>query len=624
MISPTRLAWLKAFGAASLLLGASLAVASDDDRDVIHAYDVQLLAKATPDECYGGIGATYEAYADGCSYGRLPKVNQAYIWGLTRTSRDLWMGTVANVNCLVEGGYLGSTNAYETPSWACEFGQSSFRNTFAPSLPATIGDWRPSRILRQSLKGGAVIDAGATMDVAGKARLQATLGLRSAGTHRDVVFLAGPALNQQALNLFAFNAKSGAFIGSHTLAGYKNIRKWIVAGGELYTTAGRVDGTGALIKWAGSTAQPFTFNEVGSLPSEGAELTTHKGRLYVATWPNINPANPAWAGVFHTGNLPKKGGLPASVAPLTQLWDVRQYEPDPVIALSYGGGAIASFEGKLVWGTMHVPGVATQLHMARYGAYYDSLSGVERAVNLLGMLVGTQRAIALFSHGDEGTELLYGQRLLPAFSVAGGWTLAPNAAGLTPKHGCSGFNNPFNNYTWTMAKAGGSLFVGTMDFSYLLRGSVEGLLGDLGSPTAEQLAALRAQLLASPAMQGLQAYLQDNPQLLDQLGQSLANPGPVFSNTPDSPLAYGADLMRFDDLEQKALAVSRDGIGNFLNYGIRTMIGKGDTLYIGTANPMNLESLTNDSRPEGGWELLKIKLVDIEADDLDEDDSKED
>ncbi len=603
--------WLSALAAASLLLasGSSFADDRDADRDETHAYKLIQLAKATPDECYGGIGASYEAYNSGCSLGRLPKVNQSYVWGLAKTSTDLWLGTAANVNCLVEGGYLGSTSAYETASWACEFGQSGYRAAFAPSLPAVIGDWRPSQILRKPLSSGSLVNAGATMDVAGKTLLAKTLGLRSAGTHRNVVFLAGPALSQQAINLFAFDAKTKQFVGSFVLPGYKNIRKWIVAGNELYTTAGRVNGTGALIKWTGTLDAPFSFTEVGSLPSEGAELTEHKGRLYVATWPNIDPANPTWAGVFYTDVLPSRGGLPNSVGALTKLWDVRNYEPDPVVALSYGGGAIASFQGKLVWGTMHVPGAAPGIHLRKYAAYYDSLSSPERAVRQFLSLLGTYRALAIFSYDAGQTQLLYGQALLPAFNPGTySWSVVPNAAGLVPVHGLSGFNSPFNNYTWTMATTEHSLFVGTMDWGYLLRAQIQGILpAGLVPPTPEAFQALKAQVLAIPA---LQAWLTDHPELLNAIGEMVSNPGPVYPTNLASALASGADLMRFDSLDQKAVAVSRDGLGNYLNYGFRTMISADDTLYIGTANPMNLETLTNDARPEGGWELLKLKIED--------------
>ncbi|BDI05282.1 hypothetical protein [Sphaerotilus microaerophilus] len=590
-------------------LAASQAAAHDGDLDKTNPYQARVLAKAQPDECFGGVGATYEPYAaPGCTAPRVPKVNQAYVWGLAKTDTHLWIGTAPNVNCLVEGTYLSLTTPYQTASWACEFGSSGYRAMYAPALPAALGDWRPSRIHRHSLKDGSLADLGATMDVAGRQRLAATLGLRSAGTHRGVVILAGPAINQQGLNLFAFNAKTSAFLGSYTLPGYRNIRKWTVAGDELYTTAGRVNGSGAVIRWTGSVATPFQFVEVGTLPSEGAELTAHDGRLFVATWPNVDPLNPAWAGVFRSALLPRKGGLPASTGAFTQVWDVRQYEPDPVVALTYGGGAIASYQGKLVWGTMHVPGVATAAHLTANAAYYAGLDPAERTVRQIVAALLTQRAVALFSQDAVRTTLLYGSARLPAFNaVTKQWQLLPNAAGLTPQLGGSGFDNPFNNYTWTMATTKKSLFVGTMDWSYLLRSRLESLLPGLTSLTPTQWTDLRARLSAMPEVQG---FLADHPGLLDTAAAVTGAAAPVPAGPVDDRLANGADLMRFDRLDRKAVAVSRSGVGNFLNYGLRTMIASEGRLYIGSANPMNLETAQGDGRPDGGWELLELRLGD--------------
>lgn len=594
--------------AAGLATPASWAHHGDLDRE--HPFEARLLAKAKPDECFGGIGASYAPItATGCTAPRVPKVNQAYVWGLAKTDNDLWIGTAPNVNCLVEGGYLSLTSPYKTASWACEFGASGYRAMYAPAVPATIGDWRPSQILRRSLKDGSLADLGQTMDLPGRQRLAATLGLRSAGTHRGVVILAGPALNQLGLNLFAFNAKTSAFIGSYTLPGYRNIRKWLVAGDELYTTVGRVDGSGAVIRWAGSAAAPFQFTEVGSLPSEGAELTQHDGRLYVATWPNVNPAAPAWAGVFRSAALPRTGGLPASTLAFGQVWDVRQYEPDPVIALTYGGGAIASYQGKLVWGTMHVPFMATAAHLQANAAWYAGLDANERSLRQLLAALATHRAVAVFRQDATGTALLYGSARLPAFDPATHtWQIVPNRSNLRPTLGASGFDNPFNNYTWTMAATRKSLFVGTMDWSYLLRSRLEALLPGLTGLSAAQLDALKAQIAAQPAVQ---AFLADHPGLLDVITAAASGAGARVPGGPaDDRLANGADLMRFDRLDRPALAVSRSGLGNFLNYGLRTMIASGDRLYIGTANPMNLETAPNDGRPDGGWELLELRLKD--------------
>ena len=64
-------------------------------------YNLTRLAKAKPDECFNGIGQPYPV-GPPCAEGQ-SKVNQAYVWGLTRIGNDVWFGTGANVNCLVSG-----------------------------------------------------------------------------------------------------------------------------------------------------------------------------------------------------------------------------------------------------------------------------------------------------------------------------------------------------------------------------------------------------------------------------------------------------------------------------------------------------------------------------------------
>jgi hypothetical protein len=59
----------------------------------------------------------------------------------------------------------------------------------------------------------------------------------------------------------------------------------------------------------------------------------------------------------------------------------------------------------------------------------------------------------------------------------------------------------------------------------------------------------------------------------------------------------GADLIRFSDDDVRAESV--DGLGNNRNYGVRNMVTDGERLWIGTANPMNLD-------PKGGWERLQL------------------
>jgi hypothetical protein len=115
--------------------------------------------------------------------------------------------------------------------------------------------------------------------------------------------------------------------------------------------------------------------------------------------------------------------------------------------------------------------------------------------------------------------------------------------GQVPTYGSAGFDNVFNNYCWTMDVFNDALYVGTMDCSFLVLGLID----------------------PSEIPQGLE-------------------------------YEFGADLYR---MASEASAVSLDGMGNPMNYGIRTMVSDDNALYLGSANPMNLHE-------DGGWELIEL------------------
>lgn len=123
-----------------------------------------------------------------------------------------------------------------------------------------------------------------------------------------------------------------------------------------------------------------------------------------------------------------------------------------------------------------------------------------------------------------------------------------------------GFGNPYINYCWTMHTYHGELYVGTMDHSYLLDDFLDLLISD-----------------------PLMLIYIINIWLPQNIG----------------PRNFGADLFKFTYTTPQAIAVSQDGMGNPINYGIRTMITNSSSLFLGTANPMNLS-------PQGGWELIEL------------------
>src|SRR5262245_15072803 len=83
-------------------------------------------ARAKPDECFIAIGvnipfARPNATTGACNFG-VPKVNQAYLWAMAKTTNKIWFGTTANPQCIAQAALGGATgpSPYETPSAVCE------------------------------------------------------------------------------------------------------------------------------------------------------------------------------------------------------------------------------------------------------------------------------------------------------------------------------------------------------------------------------------------------------------------------------------------------------------------------------------------------------------------------
>ena len=599
---------------------------------------VERLAKARPDECFFGkqdpaiLPNVYDPdqTAD-CDHN---KVNQSYVWGMVKSGDDIWFGTGANVNCLVQASYLGQGGGYSlNDEYVCEFAYSQYIENLLADLPSfidtdnidiselpleIIGDWRPPKIYVYNTLTKTLTDKTPRINplfTYPETLLNATIGIRSAGTLGNVVIMAGPSA-LGGIDLYAFNASTGDYLGfgnlnalpGEDITAINNIRKWLTVDDVLYTTVGVTYAGGStggkVLRWTGSADNPFEFEVVGTLDSAGAELALHEGRLFVSTWAgsgemgapsdNNNPA-----GIFMSPIIPQ-GGLPASSADWDKVWSVTDYEPDPVMAATYGGGALVSFDGYLFWGTMHVPElsylsllgyIAEQAGSNRqvwfqdagtredhYNYYWDTYRYYREILRFM----ASQRAISIFrgkNFGQDGEaptiDLVYGQQELPVFSLTpdtiedsqeistygeevigrnivnfiAKFNFEPNnMGGAAPLHGPSGFGNAYNNYTWTMRVFDHQLYVGTMNSTMLLEDLI---------PTS--------------------------------LYQSYSR---------------GANLFRFANADAPAIPEHLYGVGNDTNYGIRTMVSD-DALYLGTANPMNLAK-DDQGKNIGGWELIKL------------------
>ena len=131
-------------GAIVLLLCGVARPAPAQPIDGLTTTNGALRAKATPDECFLGVGINFPFTKPPCRFGT-PKVNQAYVWAMTKAPGTIWFGTTANPQCLTQGGLASDPTQlrpYRTISAACEFGSSPYVPWL---LPAAIGDFRPPR-----------------------------------------------------------------------------------------------------------------------------------------------------------------------------------------------------------------------------------------------------------------------------------------------------------------------------------------------------------------------------------------------------------------------------------------------------------------------------------------------
>ncbi len=517
-----------------------------------------LVAKAVPDEFYHGLGGTY--YPLGEQPPDLvgqPKVNQAYVWSMVHSGDDVWFGTAANPVAAALGGIAGLPIPLETEFNVFEFWKSQFPGV-PRSLKLFLGDWRPPKMFRLRADGSTV---NVTPD---DPLIGSTTGIRCAGTADGVVLLGGPDLSQIGINLFAFDADTGAYLGSKHLPQYANIRRWLNVDGALYTGTLKTfttTGGGAVLRWRGSKASPFEFEVVADLDNEAATLCLHDGRLFALTWSTLSQTVETLtgaraqqpAGVWVSPPLTERGLTTADRRKWTKVWNIRAYEPDEVIWRSLWMGAAASFDGHLVWGTVQVPGYGAQVLKEVYGWPGDPrevLPAIEQSF----------RPACLFRgrFDDQGrfvVELLYGDEELPVYVPArrgsgGRWITRPNGMG-RPSLGGAGFDDPYNMYVWSMLPHQGRLWLGTFDTSFVLFGN-------------------------------------------------------QYVRGEDYPAGLGADLLVMDRSDQPAVAVSRTGMGNVANNGIRDMVADGEHILLGTATSANLLTDPTDELVEGGWEVLRF------------------
>lgn len=437
--------------------------------DEADRHSFELLAKASPDECFYGVGEanTYDPDKfdlEKCnSAGGRPKTNESYIWGMTKSDNKIYFGTHANARCF----NFNNAESYQTADlWVCEKGRENNTN------PIVDKDHRPPSMYVYNTQTGFLNKLNVkSEDIP---LLANTVGIRSASNHNGVVFLAGPSKGViKKINIFAFNAETGESLGARALD-YQNIRQWLVVKDKLYCGITSFAGRGTVLKWVGNIDAPFKFEVVGQHIGYDIDyLTYHEGRIFVTTrFPinikiltpelvvevlDTNEETAVWMSPVITDELSGD-----NVDKWEKVWSVFDYEPDNFCGLMTGGGPLVSYDGWLYWSTMHLKNQAQIYRMSGIGLTMNKAQK-EYAEK------GAYRAISIFRGKNfdkpraKKIELLYGEESLNTYAPNTGWTISPNQMAQKPKYGQSGFGNLANNYTWAMQIHMGKLYVGTMD-----------------------------------------------------------------------------------------------------------------------------------------------------------------
>lgn len=543
-------------------------------------YTIKDVYDTPKDACFYGVGDernTYDPNGIDCeeckSNGGKLKANGSYVWGMATDGKKLYWGT--NNNYLCQSGMssivgAGATGAIENSCYVCEFEKGQRAKELAAEDPrlAKFGDIMPSRLFSYDTETGIVTDISPDDKT-----LDHNQGIRSAIYFHGIVFFGGPDFTvdsdagQTTNSTFvAYSTEQNKIIGtsnSWNVSGYAitDVRRWLVVDDVLYCGVGTLkDGeyAGAVLRWTGSADDPFKFEIVGFTSNEAAELEYHKGHIYVAVWTATGTKRET-STLYKSPAVPAGGLTAADAKEWDKVWQYSDYDensPIPTDILS-----LKSFNGKLYWGTYSSSYVIPLVALSRF----KTLTSAKAIAYVLGAL---RRTVLFCSDEPDGNpnsvELLYGEKKLPIYdNETGTWSLKDNVSHYTPKWGRSGYGNPYTSYTWAMDEYNDKLYIGTMDVSTMV------------APFFETI---------SKGDDSKRISLEKTLKRIMQID--------------DKETGYECLVLSDSDTEPKYVTVN--GFGNHAAYGIRNMQALDGKLFIGTANPQNLNA-------NGGWQVLSLE-----------------
>jgi hypothetical protein len=438
------------------------------------ANDISIAAQAPPGECWVGppFGQQPLPIADDgtCPNGGKARINEDYLWGFSKDDdeKNLWFGTAPNVACTGMGIFFPSLSAaglntfqpFDSDELTCEFDHSWLHDQGNPIAAGPVGDARVGKIRQYNIASGTLTDRTPVDDEL----YSKVAGIRAAGGLNGVMFLAGIETDINGgtqgggtVAMFAFDQKTGAFLGSHEFPEFANVKNFKVLDGQLYvgmnlTTArdnpaGGHPINGEVLKWTGDRDDPFTFEDVGDLGGQPAYFEVAEGRIVATTWVGTGQTEPA--AVYVSPPLADRpdGLTGADVGGWTKLFDASQYYPDSITALNQYGMGAQEYDGWLYFSISTVGvGASTLAHLVAYPQLRrDNLYAL--GLNYL----RSEPAASVFrmknlGRPDQTIQLLYGNEKYWSFDPSAGadgrWKYVPNRLGQRARFGPGGFGNP--------------------------------------------------------------------------------------------------------------------------------------------------------------------------------------
>lgn len=546
-----------------------------------HAADYQWekVLQAPVDESYFGPNDPRNSYDPLSKNHPLPgsqaRRNGGYAWGVTTHGDEIWYGAFMNGWCLwlQPAGLPAPTETtadfynFQSPINAC--------NLREKNRPPVI------QIFDSKTKKLTVFQS---KDPAFAAAMDNLVAIRSASTVGDIIFVGGLIGGDAAaasgsmdsddsyffkgIRIIAINAVTKKFLGAVTIGDLNESRKMSVieqpdGSHGLYLGASSRSGKSYLLRWTGSATNPFPaakgdgyagFEKVADNSGAGliGEIQSLKDdagqtRLVMSSWsswPSVNKSG----GLYLSSPMPAGGFHSGAKGALEPLLILDQFDPDPLLGPTWGGGMLSVYRNKIYWGTMTIGSV----YAGAYNAANPALS-MTPAIrdNIARTLYARAAHVFRVDAGNPAKpkiEMLFGSEYYPVVDPAdGSLSYQPNKLGLKPLMGDAGFGFGTVNYSWESAVYDDKLFIGTMDYS----GGLVDYLANKKIPGDHQINA--------------------NLRIAKEQG-----------------FIAGGDMLVFENDTDQPRVITRDGLGNHDVNGFRNFVTLNGALYVGTSSEANM------------------------------------